>query len=306
MNLPAFLFSIPLSMIGAWYYGFGGSIVTIILIIPLHYATLKANADPQVWREAVNPFGICGQLFASGCTALLGRKKRKYDALNHALLHKIHTHTNELKKLHHYIVQNHEEAQLALSQILLGDIGSLLETMTQENAALQEALFQQDVPATEQLEKLNDMIRSSIEALKEIDDIDEFILHPQSDLKGALQEIANHFSKSAGIDFKLNTNYKPVPFLSPQTKVQIYRIAREAITNAIKHARGSYIHIELFADPQNFRLSVINDGRPIPSVIDSGLGLKLMRYRARQLGGSLEWHSAPGEATAVCCTIPIN
>lgn len=88
--------------------------------------------------------------------------------------------------------------------------------------------------------------------------------------------------------------------------VHLYYIAREAVTNAIKHARARNIHILLAAQPGEIKLRVTNDGDPFsePTDTQGGMGLRTMRYRAELLGGTWCISAGPGSGqTTVSCIL---
>jgi two-component system CheB/CheR fusion protein len=84
----------------------------------------------------------------------------------------------------------------------------------------------------------------------------------------------------------------------------LYRIAQEAVNNAIKHGKARRILIALRDADQRVRLNVEDDGIGIdPNVQDRvGMGIRNMRYRARMIGGKLEVARKPSGGTAVSCT----
>jgi signal transduction histidine kinase len=90
------------------------------------------------------------------------------------------------------------------------------------------------------------------------------------------------------------------------TAIQVYRIAQEAITNAVKHAQARNIIVTLQADGEEIRLDVCDDGVGIPfdAAAGIGCGLRCMRYRARAIGGRCNVVERPGGGTTVTCVIP--
>ena len=116
-------------------------------------------------------------------------------------------------------------------------------------------------------------------------------------------EIANYFTESAGIRFvlDLNIDHEKVP---KYIQHQLYRIAQEAITNAVRHANASNIRITLAAEQDRICLSVLNDGLPLPAKIEQGLGTRLMQHRTLQLGGQLGWSTTNDGFTCLNCAIP--
>lgn len=93
--------------------------------------------------------------------------------------------------------------------------------------------------------------------------------------------------------------------LRPALQDELFTIGREALSNAMRHARATEISIELFYEPRRFRLLCRDNGRGIdPAVVRDGFrqghwGIPGMRERARNLGGVLDLASAPGGGTQV-------
>ncbi|KHK02406.1 sensor histidine kinase [Desulfovibrio sp. TomC] len=88
---------------------------------------------------------------------------------------------------------------------------------------------------------------------------------------------------------------------------QLYRIAQEAVANALKHARAGRIVVSLACPAgQGTVLAVRDDGcgRCGAKASAGGLGLGLMAHRARLIGGELHIQDAPGGGTEVVCTAP--
>jgi PAS domain S-box-containing protein len=87
---------------------------------------------------------------------------------------------------------------------------------------------------------------------------------------------------------------------------QLYRIAREAVINANKHAQAREIVVALGSWRKGIVLSVTDDGVGFQSELKSarGLGLPIMNYRARSIGGRLEIESPKKAGTRVACYLP--
>lgn len=98
--------------------------------------------------------------------------------------------------------------------------------------------------------------------------------------------------------------------LNPLVRDEAYRIAAEALRNAIRHAEAGRIEVDIRYDEQNLRVRIRDDGKGIdPGVLDQGhapghWGLRGMRERAKLLGGNLEVWSKVGEGTEVELTVP--
>lgn len=86
---------------------------------------------------------------------------------------------------------------------------------------------------------------------------------------------------------------------------QLYHIAREAVTNACRHGAPAAVSIELGSDGSSWLLRVRDDGCGFDDAAPrQGLGMHLMAYRTRRLGGELSVRSEPGAGTTVTCRVP--
>jgi signal transduction histidine kinase len=87
-----------------------------------------------------------------------------------------------------------------------------------------------------------------------------------------------------------------------QTAVHLYRIAQEAISNATRHGKARNVLVFLDALDRSISLRVLDDGVGISESDSEGMGLTIMRYRARSIGGQLTVERRNGAGTAVSCT----
>lgn len=87
---------------------------------------------------------------------------------------------------------------------------------------------------------------------------------------------------------------------------QLFRVAQEAVRNALRHAGARRVGIELSSGPGALRLRVVDDGVGMPPESDrGGMGLRIMRHRAELMGGTLVISAAEGGGTSVTCTVPL-
>ena len=100
----------------------------------------------------------------------------------------------------------------------------------------------------------------------------------------------------------------PMPALSPEVELVIYRVAQEALTNAFRHADASQVHVALECTQDDLVvLRVSDDGRGLPTPMPTNVnGLAGMRERAILIGGKLEIHSPPKAGVEVRLTVAAN
>lgn len=129
------------------------------------------------------------------------------------------------------------------------------------------------------------------------------------DLASALEAIAGQRDGTDGAEVRVDFP-GPLPHLSAATNHHLRMIARESLANALKHARAGRITIAVAAGAGMLRLRITDDGRGFDAAAEtrgkSGhFGCVGMRERARKLGATIEWRSAPGEGTTVEVVLPL-
>jgi signal transduction histidine kinase/ligand-binding sensor domain-containing protein len=123
------------------------------------------------------------------------------------------------------------------------------------------------------------------------------------------EELLEQPSVSVRPDLRVQIEGTPVT-LNPIVRDESFRIAAEAVRNAIRHASAQHIEVEIRYDEQQLRVRIRDDGKGIdPAVVDLGhapghWGLRGMRERAKLVGGNLEVWSEPGSGTELELTIP--
>jgi two-component system sensor histidine kinase NreB len=125
-------------------------------------------------------------------------------------------------------------------------------------------------------------------------------------LMSALQELAVTIRDI----FRINGSfYAPQPVLINDNDLatHLFRIAQEAVSNAVKHSGATSIQIELRTVDDLVVLSVADNGRGIkPANGGRGMGLRIMDYRATIIGGKISVQSQPGKGTKVICSAPAS
>jgi PAS domain S-box-containing protein len=126
-------------------------------------------------------------------------------------------------------------------------------------------------------------------------------------LVGALQERLDAVEKRAGIDARLLVEGSSV--LPAAVEDELYRIAQEALNNALKHSAATLVRVTIRAEDRHVSLVVEDNGRgfdPQSAGSEGAMGLVSIRERAEKLGGSLEVVSMPGEGTTVSVSVELG
>jgi signal transduction histidine kinase len=99
-----------------------------------------------------------------------------------------------------------------------------------------------------------------------------------------------------------------LPELPKHTAVQLYKIAQEAVSNAIKHGKATQVALGIVRQTDQVVITVKNDGLPFsPSAgAKNRMGLRIMNYRASTIGARLEIKPLEKNGTVVTCSLPIK
>ena len=122
----------------------------------------------------------------------------------------------------------------------------------------------------------------------------------------ALRELAASTEKMFGVKCRFTCD-PPVLVNNPALATHLYRIAQEAVSNAIKHGKATEVTIGLQAGDRT-SLSVRDNGVGFPKVIpkEKGMGLRIMQSRAGTIGGALSIERDGAGGTVVLCAVPGN
>ncbi len=121
----------------------------------------------------------------------------------------------------------------------------------------------------------------------------------------ALEELASTYSARLGV--KVDADLEPVG-LAPAAEVAALRIAQEGLANAIKHAHATTIQLGMHRVGEFAEISVTDDGEGFVlngNGAGQGLGLRLMRERVDELGGTLTIETREGGGTTVSAKLPV-
>jgi PAS domain S-box-containing protein len=119
----------------------------------------------------------------------------------------------------------------------------------------------------------------------------------------ALQELAAHAEELFRIECQYHCE-SPVLVPDHASAVHLFRIAQEALTNAVRHGHAERVIIALTRDANRAQLTITDDGKGFstPAGKSGGMGLRTMRYRAEMIGATFLIGPAEGCGTVVTCS----
>lgn len=130
------------------------------------------------------------------------------------------------------------------------------------------------------------------------------VVHEVEGLMLALQDLATNTGKMFRVNCQVECD-PPVLIADYSVATHLFRIAQEAISNAVKHGKANQIVIRLSAAGPKIVLMVKDNGSGLPKELNQteGMGLRIMHYRAGLIGGSLAVQRDLDGGTSVVCSV---
>jgi signal transduction histidine kinase len=274
-----------------------------------------------ILRPAVNKFeGIIVQLVeAETRTATTNRKllslnralKETRQQLFDATRQQYQQQMDEQKLRTSYLVAGQEEERKRLSRELHDGIGQMLTAIKLQVESFEKSLSGEQKGA-KNLTVLKNLISQTIQETRNVSNnlmptvLSDFGLVP------AVKMLADTHDKDSKIDIIFHTNLSNTR-LDKSVEIGVYRIAQEAVSNALRHAEPNQIIIDLFEKDNYLHLIVNDDGKGFrihrSRKEDSkrpSQGIHNMNERAALINGKFKISSAPDKGTKVQVSIPFK
>ncbi len=229
------------------------------------------------------------------------RNKQDADAAHIRML-------EERRQLEHDIVSVSEHEQQRIGRDLHDGLCQHLAAIGCAARVLAEDLQEQNAPAARDAVMIEDSIQQAVlEARNLAHGI--FPVHvDRSGLAAALSDLARMTSRLTGVQIEVREGVE-ANLEDPEASMHLYRIAQEAVANAVRHGGASHIVISLALVGEVLELKIEDDGRgmaPTQAVEGEGMGLRTMRYRSQALGASLQFQTPASGGTRVLCRLPVQ
>ncbi|WP_256327722.1 sensor histidine kinase [Nitrosospira sp. Nl5] len=235
---------------------------------------------------------LCGQLrvfYPEDKPFLIPEEQRLIDAVANDLERWL-----ERKRLEQTLVSIAEEHQRSIGQELHDNLGQQIAAIGYQARALEKTIFASGcVDAATVAASIASQAQTAVMQCKQLaQGLLPFELETNG-LMAALQAFASRISAT----YKITCNFvrKNDVFVDDNNiALNLYRIAQEAVNNAIRHGGAQHLTISLASEEDMLCLSICDDGRGFAGVdpkrgTTTGMGIKIMQYRARQLGAILEF-----------------
>jgi signal transduction histidine kinase len=220
---------------------------------------------------------------------------------------RLHAAIAERRRLEFELLEITEKERRRIGLDLHDDLGQQLSGLALMTKGLQLKLAKRRARETSDAARIHDLVQQTMTHARDLaHDLARLDLKGD-DLPAALDGLARHAEKL----FKISCRFEvagDTPALESNVASQLYKITQEAITNAIRHAKSKAIGIRLANGSDELILAVQNDGLPFPNLKghSTGMGLRIMNYRASLIGASLEIRGDGPQGTCVTCSVPLE
>ncbi len=208
-----------------------------------------------------------------------------------------------------------EKELLAISERERRSIGqdlhdSLCQHLTGTALAAQvlgEKLASRNAPESQSADKVARLVEEGISMSRQL----AAGLQPVEPSPDGLMQALQQFSETTSSLFNVNCRFEcesPVLVRDNGVATHLYRIAQEAVSNAIKHGRAATVLVSLNVQEDGTALAIHDDGVGLPEepLRRKGLGLGIMAYRANVIGAVFNVQRGRSSGSVVTCTVPLS
>jgi PAS domain S-box-containing protein len=285
------------------------------------YQTLwQTVLDGRIWHGEIINRRKNGSLYTEENTITAMRDPRgeithfisvKEDVTERKLAEeKLKTYSHKLQVLSHRLVEVQETERRNIARELHDEIGQTLTVMQLNLQAVMQS------PGTEALTpRLNETLVAVERVLEQVQDISLNLRPSMLDDLGLEPALRWYTERQAALlDLKVEFRADRLEHrLDPLIETECFRVAQEALTNVVRHARASAVTVELGKADGQLHLFVRDDGTGFDvaavrerAVRGASLGFLSMEERAALAGGGLEYTSIPGHGTEVHAWFPLK
>jgi PAS domain S-box-containing protein len=211
---------------------------------------------------------------------------------------------SENRLLEKKVVEAEQRERQRLSRELHDGLGQLLTGLSLQCKSLQNRIKSSKPVPQQQLSSVEELIGKAIDTTRMLAKGLSPVPPGADGLESSLNELAADCTKTFSIPCGFETA-GPVRVNKSLVASHIFRIAQEAVINAVKHADAGRISIRLGRSSGQLRLVVSDDGKGIDGVElgNRGMGLEIMAYRARVIGAQLHIGRNEKGGTDITCTL---
>ena len=211
----------------------------------------------------------------------------------------------ERRRMAEAVMESVEQERLRIGQELHDNLGQQLTGIGMLAKKLATQLTQASSPQSESAQEILDLIRQAHTDARDLSRALAPLELDEAGLTEALWNLVYRVGRTSDVACDFNRSGTGT-LCDSRVATQFYLIAREAVTNALKHSGARHLHIHLALKEERATIRVRDDGKGLPErwQYGGGLGLRIMRRRAQSIGGELIINSCPQGGTIIVCAVP--
>jgi signal transduction histidine kinase/ligand-binding sensor domain-containing protein len=200
-----------------------------------------------------------------------------------------------------------ERLRTRIASDLHDDLGSSLTQISILSEMVRAQLSGQSARLTEPLARIGTLSRESVDSMSDIVWAIDPLLDTPQHLLQRMRQFVNELMDARGVTVHFDASGDARPQLAADLRRHVFLIFKELLNNVVRHANATTVTIKVTVTPRELQVWVIDDGRGFESDgATAGHGLRGMRRRATELGGSLDVASQPGTGTHAHLVLPIR
>ncbi|MCH8275927.1 MAG: PAS domain S-box protein [Bacteroidetes bacterium] len=211
----------------------------------------------------------------------------------------------ERRLLEHEILRISDQERRSIGHDLHDGLGQMLTGIGLIAQNLSHRLADEGSACADEMVEITELIKEADRSARSLSRGMVPVELGELGLGNALQMLVRNAEKLFGISCTLETSGS-IRIRDISSDTNLYRIAQEAVSNAVKHGKASHVHILLSARDHRIHLTIRDDGIGFPDELpeDRGMGVRIMKYRARVMGATLEIRKGSRGGTIVSCILP--
>ena len=296
------LYCVPIFLVAACCDRKSGLLISLLAGITWWWADVQAGHPyVQSWVEGWEAVVQCSFFIITAIGVSAVKQQRDASASRIALL-------EYSQRLEREIIGISEREQERIGQDLHDGICQYLAALSCSAASLKSDLDKHDLSAEAKVaDELAGFLRDAVAQTRNLARGLVPVRMDEAGLASALEELTASVTRLLGIRCDYESSGAPL-VQDKLVAMHLYRIAQEAINNATKHGKATNVLVSLIDDGIATTLRIEDDGIGISKTANEGdgIGVGLMNYRARLVGGELSVEERHAGGTVVSCGIPLK
>ena len=290
------LYAFPILIVvvsgGPWSAAF----ITLLCGLIWWLANLNDNPYHTSWGY---PVAALSRLFYFSSVAIAGfavKDRREADKERIEMLER----TRELEK---EIIRVSEHEQRRLGQDLHDGICQEIAAIGFAAAMLNKKLAVGSRPEAEDALEIEELLKKTASNTRDLARSIFPVQMEEEGIEAALKDLVETMNSVQDVDFSFRSTGE-VRLGNPSVAMHLYRMAQEAVHNALRHGKPDWVEVRLDGSEDGLKLSILDNGSGFSKTWPSnGMGLKTMQYRAREIGAEFNYGNLAEGGAEVSCTL---